>query len=98
MEDSKKVKEVKLKAEKKVSEPKKLTYDQLNDACNQLFQQNRKLVERNQNLEQYIMNKRLDYIFKVVENATKFSESFVDSCSKEIEDALTYKKEQEAEG
>ena len=50
-----------------MEEQKKLTYEQLNDACNQLWQQNKQLVKRNKELEQFVMNKRLDYLFKVLE-------------------------------
>lgn len=70
-------------------ENKKLTYEQLNDACNQLFQQNRQLSLKNRELEQFCMNKRLDYLFKVVENSDKFSSDFVVSCTSEIEEAMT---------
>lgn len=68
---------------------KKLTYEQLNDTCNQLWLQNRQLAVKNRELEQFVMNKRLDYLFKVVEYSSSFSSDFVVSCSNEIEEALT---------
>lgn len=67
----------------------KLSYEQLNDACNQLLQQNRQLAVRNRELEQFTMNKRLDYLFKVVENSSKFNGSFVADCVNEIEEVMT---------
>lgn len=71
-----------------MEEQKKLTYEQLNDACNQLWQQNKQLVKRNKELEQIVMNKRLDYLFKVLELRGNFSISFIADCSSEIEEAL----------
>lgn len=70
-------------------EQKKLTYEQLNDACNQLFQQNRQLLIKNKELEQFCMNKRLDYLFRIVENNEKFSSDFVVTAINEIEEAMT---------
>ena len=74
-------------------ESKKLTYEQLNDACNQLFQQNKQLVLRNRELEQFVMNKRLDYLFKVLEHSSSFNSDFIISCSNEIEEAMTIPEE-----
>lgn len=74
---------------KKEETPKKLTYEQLNDACNQLWQQNKQLVVKNRDLEQFVINKRLDYLFRVVESKGKFSEKFITDCIKEIEDAIS---------
>ena len=71
------------------SEEKKLTYEQLNDACNQLWQQNKQLAARTRELEQFAMNKRLDYLFKVLEYSSKFSSDFIVNCTNEIEEAMT---------
>ena len=67
----------------------KLTYEQLNDACNQLWQQNRQLVARTKELEQFALNKRLDYLFRIVENSKMFSDDFIENCINEIEEAMT---------
>lgn len=88
MEEQKKTKVVNMVANK-TEEKKKLTYEQLNDACNQLWQQNKQLVMKNRELEQIALNKRLDYLFKVVEAGDKFNSDFVVSCASEIEEALT---------
>lgn len=87
MEEQKKTKVVDMKGKEK--EQKKLTYDQLNDACNQLWQQNQQLAKRNRELEQFAINKRLDYLFKVLEFGSKFSSDFVGNCASEIEEAMT---------
>lgn len=77
---------------------KKLSYEQLNDACNQLLQQNRQLAVQNKQLEQFAMNKRLDYLFKVIEFSKEFTSDFVGNCASEIEEALTITQEEEKKG
>lgn len=94
MEKSNKAKTVNIGNESKV-ESKKLTYEQLNDACNQLWQQNKQLVSRNRELEQFALNKRLDYLFKVLELSSKFTSDFVVNCSNEIEEIMTVPQEPE---
>ena len=94
MEEQKKSKVVNMKGEEK--QEKKLTYEQLNDACNQLVQQNRQLIVRNRELEQFAMNKRLDYLFKVLEFSKEFSSDFVGNCASEIASAMVIPEEEEA--
>lgn len=78
-------------------EGNKLTYEQLNDACNQLFQQNQQLYRHLKEIDMANMFKRLDYLFKVVENANTFKDSdFLNSCMDEIKEALTIPEKQEA--
>lgn len=68
----------------------KLTYEQLNDVCNQLFQQNQELRKGLQEMNAVNVFKRLDYLFKVVELASTFKDSdFINSCMDEIKEALT---------
>lgn len=81
----------------KKEETKKLTYEQLNDACNQLWQQNKQLAVRNRELEQFAVNKRLEFLFKVLEFSREFSSDFVGTCAKEIEEALTIPQQKEEE-
>lgn len=94
MENQEKAKTVNM-GNKSKEEPKKLTYEQLNDACNQLWQQNKQLVSRNMELEQFALNKRLDYLFKVLELSNKFTSDFVVNCSSEIEEIMTVPQEPE---
>lgn len=91
MEEQSKAKQINMNANAGKSENKqqKLTYEQLNDACNQLWQQNKQLAARNRELETFAMNKRLDYLFKVLELSNQFSSDFVVNCSSEIEQAMT---------
>ena len=72
----------------------KLTYEQLNDACQQLFQQNQRLIQRLKENNIEVMFKRLDYLFKVLEHSALFSDPyFVSACADEIKDAITVKGE-----
>ncbi len=87
MEEQKKAKTMAMKTSE--SGNGKLTYEQLNDACNQLWQQNRQLVARTKELEQFALNKRLDYLFRIVENSKMFSDDFIENCINEIEEAMT---------
>jgi len=101
MEEKKKAMERKLKANtsKKPGDNenegrKPLTYEQLNNVCQQLFQQNQKLKADVTELSNVAMFKRLDYLFKVVEFSSTFKDSdFVNSCMDEIKEALTVKEE-----
>lgn len=49
-------------------------------------------------LEEQLMYKRLDYLFKVVENKSAFTSEFVDKCIKETESILTIPEDIEKEG
>jgi hypothetical protein len=97
--EEKKAKEVKMNSVKtsKENTPKqKLSYDQLNDACNQLFQQNQQLRKALQEMNAANMFKRLDYLFKVVELGATFKDAdFVNSCMDEIKEALTVPDDKE---
>jgi len=76
--------------EKKNKETKTaLTYEQLNDACMQLYQQNQELMKRLQQVDTASMFKRLDYLFEVVKNSSAFNSDFVVTCVEEIQEAMT---------
>lgn len=92
MKEQNKTKEVKLKIEPK-EDKKPLSYEQLNDACNQLVIQNSKLKKRCQELESFNMFKRLDYLFEVLDHANKFDNEFVNSCAEEIKAAIIIPEE-----
>lgn len=97
MEEQNKAKQINMNVSENKSENKqqKFTYEQLNDACNQLWQQNKQLVARNKELEAFAMNKRLDYLFKVLELSNQFSSDFVGNCAVEIEQAMTIPQDTE---
>ena len=108
MEEQKKSKEIKLGVEpsKKSAGQQKLSYEELNQACMELSQQNQQMQQYIQNMhnrmqmvEAALESKRMDFLFKVVEVANApvhtwdFSEEFVRACLQEIEEALTFKEE-----
>jgi len=79
-------KENKTSAKAQMMEEKKYTESELNAACNQLYQ---KLMKEIQMRDMTNMFKRLDYLFKIIENQNCFSNRFVEDCIQEIETALT---------
>ena len=60
-----------------VKEQKKLSYEELVNAANQLQQQNKFLIEQLQKNEYADLHKRIEYLFKVIEYKDIFQ--YVDS-------------------
>ena len=75
-------------------EEKKLSYEELKNIAGQLQQQNKMLVEQMYKARNEEMYKRIDYLFRVLENKDSFTTKFCDNVSLEIEEILTI---QEAE-
>ena len=106
-------KEVKMQAVKSAKEeqPQKLSYEQLNQACIELSQQNQQMQKYIQQLKQQmqqmdymLQSKRMDYLFKVVELSLKnsqaseypcFAKDFVEECVAEIQESLTIPEQEE---
>ena len=97
MEEKKKAKTVSINGNSKEVK-QKLTYEQLNEACNQLFQQNKQLTARLREVEQFLGNRRMDYLFKVIEFSTLFHSDFVVNCVDEIEEAMKIPQSEEEKG
>lgn len=75
-------------------EDRKLTYEQLNDACQQLFQQNQQLRLQLQEANMVNVFKRMDYLFKVLELSHRIKDQeFVASCEEELKEALTIRED-----
>ena len=74
---------------------KKLSYDELNETCMQLYQQNQTLMRQLAQANYTNMFKRLDYLFMVVENMEVFDDEFINSCVDEIKEALTPAEKEE---
>ena len=88
----------KMEVVEKDNKEQKLTYDQLNEACAQLYQQNQALTAQIKQMDLTNMFKRLDYLFLVLQHREAFKDTqFVENCAKEVQDALTI-KEEEKEG
>ena len=81
--------------EKEVKAPnsEKLSYEQLENVAHQLSEQNRQLYAKLQEMQVDNMFKRLDYLFKVVENTGVFSIDFHTRCVEEIESLMTIPEE-----
>ena len=73
-----------------VKEQQKMSYAELETLANNLY-------NRLQQVEMSNMFKRLDYLFKVVENIHSFPEEFANECVAEIAEFMTIPKTKEAE-
>lgn len=80
---------------KETEQPQKMSYEQLEQIAHQLSEQARQLYGQLQKSNLSNMFKRLDYLFKVVENGHIFKQDFLDRCVKEIEDIMTVPEEPE---
>lgn len=79
------------------TEKTELTYEQLNAVATQLSQQNMQLRKQIEEMNYVNLFKRLDYLFKVVEFADKFSTPFVNACIAEINTLLSASEEETIE-
>lgn len=86
-------KEVKMKAVHKEDRPEKMSYEQLENVAHQLSEQSKQLYMKLQAANMTNMFKRLDYLFKVVENGHMFKEDFLNKCISEIEELMTVPEE-----
>lgn len=92
MEEQKK-KVVEMKPQ--VQRPEKMSYEQLENVAHQLSEQNRQLFVKLQELNMANMFKRLDYLFKVVENGHMFKQDFLEKSIAEIESLMTVSEQEE---
>lgn len=92
MEEQKK-KVVEMKPQMQRSE--KMSYEQLENVAHQLSEQNRQLFAKVQELNMTNVFKRLDYLFKVVENGHMFKQNFLEKCIIEIESLMTVSEQEE---
>lgn len=77
--------------------PEKMSYEQLENVAHQLSEQNRQLYMKLQSANMTNLFKRLDYLFKVIENSDKFNKEFVNKCLTEIESSMTIPEEESKE-
>lgn len=80
---------------KEVERPEKMSYEQLENVAHQLSEQSRQLYIKLQQANMNNMFKRLDYLFKVIENEHMFNHGFINKCTKEIEELITVPEEVE---
>lgn len=96
MEEQKK-KVVKMQPATKDERPEKLSYEQLENVAHQLSEQSKQLYMKLQAANMSNMFKRLDYLFKVVENGHMFKQDFLEKCIAEIEEIMTVPEETDKE-
>ena len=84
-------------ATKETEKPEKMSYEQLENIAHQLSEQARKLYSQLQQSNMTNMFKRLDYLFKVVENGHMFKQDFLEKCIAEIEEIMTVPEETDKE-
>lgn len=90
--------------------PQKLSYEELNQACaemsQQIQQQNKYIQQMHKQMQEMnfmLQNKRMEYLFRVVEIANKsnaseyacFAKDFVEECIAEIQESLTIPQQEE---
>ena len=75
------------------TQPKKMSYEELEQIAHQLSDQTRQLYAKLQEANMINMFKRLDYLFKVIELPHMFSTEFATACAQEIQDLLTIPEE-----
>ena len=74
-----------------------MSYEQLENVAHQLSEQNRQLYMKLQSANMTNLFKRLDYLFKVIENSDKFNKEFGNKCLTEIESSMTIPEEESKE-
>ena len=92
MEEQKK-KVIEMKTQ--VQRPEKMSYEQLENITHQLSEQNRQLFAKLQELNVVNIFKRLDCLFKVIENGNIFKQDFLEKCVVEVENLLTIPEQEE---
>ena len=79
---------------KETERSEKMSYEQLENVAHQLSQQAKHLYMKLQDANMNNIFKRLDYLFKVVENGHMFKQDFLDKCIVEIEELMTVPEEE----
>ena len=79
---------------KETERPEKMSYEQLENVAHQLSEQAKQLYMKLQDANMNNIFKRLDYLFKVVENGHMFKQDFLDKCIAEIEELMTVPEEE----
>lgn len=88
--------------EVKKEENKKISYEDLQKAAGQLYQQNQQLIAKCKQYEEQMqrlnnVEVRLHYLFEVLDKGSYFDNDFIDACVNEVKEIMTIKKEPEEE-
>ena len=81
--------------EKKKTEKGELSYERLQEICGELSQRLQMAQRKIEEIDASNTVYRLNFLFKVIENAALFDPSFIESTVKEIQDTLTLPEEEE---
>jgi hypothetical protein len=95
--EEKKVKTTKVSKLNPEVEEKKMSYEDLTSVVDKLQNENYQLkliLQRSQREDIY---KRMDYLFKIIENSVMFSEDFLAKCTDEIVKAMTIPEDTDTE-
>ena len=88
--------------EVKKEENKKISYEDLQKAAGQLYQQNQQLIAKCKQYEERMqrfnnIEVRLHYLFEVLDKGSYFDNDFIDACVNEVKEIMTIKEEPEEE-
>lgn len=76
---------------------KELSLEEIKNIAGQLQQQNVQLRQALQRANYENLFKRLDYLFKVLDNAHMFDIDFVEECTTEIQESIRLPKDEESQ-
>ena len=88
--------------EVKKEETKKISYEDLQKAAGQLYQQNQQLIAKCKQYEEQMqrlnnVEVRLHYLFEVLDKGSYFDDDFIEVCVNEVKEIMTIKEEPEEE-
>ena len=88
--------------EVKKEETKKISYEDLQKAAGQLYQQNQQLINKCKQYEEQMqrfnnVEVRLHYLFEVLDKGSYFDDDFIEVCVNEVKEIMTIKEEPEEE-
>lgn len=87
----------KVNSKKEKKEDKKLSYDELKNYASQLVDVNNKMKKVIEELSNESFLKRIDILFKVLDNKELFGNEFTAMCIEELKEIITIKREEEEE-
>lgn len=76
----------------------KLTYEQLTEAYNNLYEKANQMFRQLQEAKFLLSDQRLKYLFEVLKYSDKFDLEFVGKCTDEIKESLTIEEEETTNG
>ena len=88
--------------EVQMEETKKISYEDLQKAAGQLYQQNQQLINKCKQYEEQMqrlnnVEVRLHYLFEVLDKGSYFDNDFIDVCVNEVKEIMTIKEDPKEE-